>query len=166
MNTSRPEIGRKPSGNDLFGLVRYRLQVGCLVSPADFVALSPKDHPRPLSTLGKDFEAEVLAGAKELLGDTEAEAGLKAWLEGELDLSTGKGADAKAEAGLGPLALANSAQRNPDADEATVGGELAALRPILFDGEDGCLPARICLRSYPSRASPSASATLPQPKSS
>ena len=50
--------------------------------PADLVVLGPKDHLRPSSALGKDFEAEVLAGAKEFLGDTEAEAGFEAGREG------------------------------------------------------------------------------------
>ena len=113
--------------------------MGCLVSPADLVALSPQDHLGPPGALGSDFQAKVFAGAKELLGNTEAEAGMEAGLQGQLDLPAGKRTNAKAEAGLGLLAIANRAQRNPDADEATVGRELAALGPVLFDGEDGRL---------------------------
>ena len=109
--------------------------------PADLVALSPQDHLRSPGALGSDFQAKVFAGAKEFLGDAKAEARMEAGLEEQLYLSTGKGADAEAEAGLRLLAITGSAQRNPDADEATIRGELAALWPILFDGEDGCLPS-------------------------
>ena len=79
--TSGPKTLRKPSGNGLFGLVRYRLQVGCLVSPADLVALGPKHHLRSPGALGSDFQAKVLARAKELLGNTEAEARMEAGLQ-------------------------------------------------------------------------------------
>ena len=129
-----------PPQNGPFDLVGDGLQVGCCAFPADRVVLTPKDLIRPPSTLGKDFQDKALAGTKELLGDTEAKAGLKAGLEEQLDLLAGKAADAEAKAGLAPLVLTHSAQGNPDADKVAIGGELAPLRPVLFYREDGRLP--------------------------
>jgi hypothetical protein len=100
---------------------------------------NPKDLLRPPGALGKDFEDKVLPGTKELLGDTEAKAGLETGLEEQFDLRARKGADTEDERGLALLAVARSAQGNPDADKATIGGELALLRPVLFHREDSRL---------------------------
>src|SRR5680860_1362798 len=127
----------------LFGEVGYWLQGWGRASPGDLPALGPEYRLRAGGCAGTDLHAESFAVTKELLGDTEAEDGVEACLQGERGAPAAEGADPVVSGSLAPLTLALDANGNSHKDEATVGRELTRLRPVLLYSLDADLPEQL-----------------------